>query len=88
MSYGHSWWSTDCLIGGFVNLVGACELWLINRVSVCSCVCVCTEIYDVRSLTVQLGVYAALAGRVNVTTVRIGQIVGESVLTHMKYAYF
>lgn len=54
----------------------------------CVCVCVCTEIYDVRSLTVQLGVYAALAGRVNVTTVRIGQIVGESVLTHMKYAYF
>lgn len=67
-----------------MNLVGACELWLINRVSVC----VCTEIYDVRSLTVQLGVYAALAGRVKVTTVRIGQIVGESVLTHMKYAYF
>lgn len=71
-----------------MNLVGACELWLINRVSVCVRECVCTEIYDVRSLTVQLGVYAALAGRVNVTTVRIGQIVGESVLTHMKYAYF
>lgn len=37
MSYGRSWWSTDCLIGGVVNLVGACELWLINRVSVCVC---------------------------------------------------